>query len=227
MLTLPQYIDLVNSYPGYRNFTPELKTPPSAVPMPFNGTFTQAHYAQSLIDAFRAKNIAFERIWPQSFLFDDITYWIDAEPAFGAQALFLQEYDTPADLEAGMRNLSTVRAAGVNIVSPSLPMLLSVGGFNNSSIVESEYSKAIKAHGMDIVAWTFERSGPLTTVKQRGEYYYASIADVVSSDGQLYEVLDVLVREVGIKGLFSDWAGTVTYFASCFGLEGLVGGSYK
>ncbi|RAQ99505.1 PLC-like phosphodiesterase [Stemphylium lycopersici] len=226
VLTLGQYIDLVNSYPGYRNFTPELKTPPAAVPMPFNGTFTQAQYAQSLVDAFRTKAIAFERIWPQSFLFADIAYWIAAEPDFGAQAVFLQEYDTAADVEAGMRNLSLVRAAGVNIVSPSLPMLLSLAGPDNKTIVKSEYSKAVKAHGMDIVAWTLERSGPLATVKERGEYYFASIADVVSSDGQLYEVLDVLVREVGIKGLFSDWAATVTYFANCFGLEGLVGGSY-
>jgi glycerophosphoryl diester phosphodiesterase len=40
-------------------------------------------------------------------------------------------------------------------------------------------------------------------------------------------VLDVLANQIGVKGLFSDWAGTVSYFASCFGLGGPVGGSYK
>jgi len=229
-LTLDGYIDLVDAYPGYRNFTPELKTPPAAVPMPFNGTFTQAAYAQSLVDAFGKKGIDPSRIWPQSFLFDDIKYWIEHDAQFGAQAVYLQEFDSAADLAAGFANLSVARAAGVNIISPSLPMLLSLSrGPDNKStavVVESEYSKAIKAHGFDIIAWTFERSGPLATVRQRGEYYFQSIAEGVTHDGQYYEVLDVLVREVGVKALFTDWAGTVAYFASCFGLSGPEGGSY-
>ncbi|KAI4911433.1 uncharacterized protein J4E92_010246 [Alternaria infectoria] len=226
-LTLNAYIDLVDSYPGYRNFTPELKTPPSAVPMPFQGNYTQAQYASDMISAFRLKGISADRVWPQSFLFEDVVYWINNDEEFGAQAVYLQEFDTPADLAAGFANLSDARAAGVNIIAPSLPMLLSIGGSDNNTIVESEYAKAIKANGMDIIAWTFERSGPLANVKRDAEYYFASIADVVDHDGQYYEVLDVLVREVGVKGLFTDWAGTVSYFASCFGLEGPVGGSYR
>jgi len=27
-----------------------------------------------------------------------------------------------------------------------------------------------------------------------------------------------LARQVGILGIFSDWAGTVTYYANCMGL---------
>ncbi|KAI4676967.1 uncharacterized protein J4E84_009267 [Alternaria hordeiaustralica] len=207
-LTLNQYIDLVDSYPGYRNFTPELKTPPAAVPMPFQGNYTQAQYASDMISAFRLKGISADRVWPQSFLFEDVVYWIDNDEEFGAQAVYLQEFDTPSDLAAGFANLSDARAAGVNIIAPSLPMLLSIGGADNNTIVESEYAKAIKDNGMDIIAWTFERSGPLANVKRDGEYYFASIADVVDHDGQYYEVLDVLVREVGVKGLFTDWAGT-------------------
>ncbi|CAN9090744.1 unnamed protein product [Alternaria alternata] len=227
VLTLDQYIDLVDSYPGYRNFTPELKTPPAAVPMPFQGNYTQQQYASDMISAFRNKGIDASRVWPQSFTYDDIVYWLQNDHDFGRQAAYLQEFDTPADLAAGMANLSIARAAGVNIIAPALPMLLSIGGADNKTIVESEYSKAIKANGMDIIAWTFERSGPLANVKKDEEYYYSTIADVITHDGQLYEVLDILVREVGIKGLFTDWAATVTYFANCFGLEGPVGGSYS
>ncbi|CAN9141372.1 unnamed protein product [Alternaria alternata] len=218
VLTLDQYIDLVDSYPGYRNFTPELKTPPAAVPMPFQGNYTQQQYASDMISAFRNKGIDASRVWPQSFTYDDIVYWLQNDHDFGRQAAYLQEFDTPADLAAGMANLS---------IAPALPMLLSIGGADNKTIVESEYSKAIKANGMDIIAWTFERSGPLANVKKDEEYYYSTIADVITHDGQLYEVLDILVREVGIKGLFTDWAATVTYFANCFGLEGPVGGSYS
>jgi len=37
-------------------------------------------------------------------------------------------------------------------------------------------------------------------------------------DGQYYEVLDVLVQQIGIKAMFTDWASTVTYYANCFGI---------
>jgi glycerophosphoryl diester phosphodiesterase len=33
------------------------------------------------------------------------------------------------------------------------------------------------------------------------------------------KLLDVLVRDVGIRGIFTDWAATVTYYANCMGLK--------
>jgi len=35
----------------------------------------------------------------------------------------------------------------------------------------------------------------------------------------MYKALDVLARQVKVIGLFSDWPGTVTYYANCMGLE--------
>jgi glycerophosphoryl diester phosphodiesterase len=65
-MTLNSYIDLVDSLPGYRNFTPELKTPPKAyVTMPFKG-YTQQQYARDMIEAFIAKGINPNRVWAQS-----------------------------------------------------------------------------------------------------------------------------------------------------------------
>jgi glycerophosphoryl diester phosphodiesterase len=29
--------------------------------------------------------------------------------------------------------------------------------------------------------------------------------------------LDVLAKQVGIRGIFSDWSATVTYYANCMG----------
>ncbi|KAF7186160.1 Extracellular protein [Pseudocercospora fuligena] len=220
VLTLDSYIDLVESLPVQRNFTPELKTPPSPwVPMPFHG-YTQQQYAQDFVDTFKRKGISYDRIWPQSFLYDDILYWLKNDHEFGKQAIFLQEYDTAADIANATANLTEVRAAGVNIIGPSIPMLVQAGGPNNDTIVPSAYSKAITDHGFDIIAWTYERSGPLATVKSRGEYYFSSIADIVSYDGQYYNLLDVLANQIKIKGLFTDWAASVTYFANCFGLQG-------
>jgi glycerophosphoryl diester phosphodiesterase len=192
--------------------------------MPFKG-YTQQQYAQDFVDAFRKKNIHPSRVWPQSFLYDDLVYWLKNDHEFGSQAIYLQEFDSPEDIAAGMKNLSIARAAGVNIIGPSIPMLISPGP--NNTIVPSEYAHAINANGMDIIAWTFERSGPLATVKARDEYYFSSVANVTHYDGQYYEVLNVLANQIGIKALFSDWSSTVTYFANCFGLKGPVGGSYK
>jgi glycerophosphoryl diester phosphodiesterase len=35
----------------------------------------------------------------------------------------------------------------------------------------------------------------------------------------MYLALDVLAREVGIRGIFSDWPATVTYYANCMGAD--------
>jgi glycerophosphoryl diester phosphodiesterase len=35
----------------------------------------------------------------------------------------------------------------------------------------------------------------------------------------MYKALDVLAREVGILGIFSDWPATVTYYANCMALK--------
>jgi glycerophosphoryl diester phosphodiesterase len=99
-------------------------------------------------------------------------------------------------------------------------MLIEIGGPNNNSVVPTNYSRAVTAAGLDIIAWTYERSGPLATVKARGEYYFNSVANIMHSDGQYFEVLDVLVQQIGIKAMFSDWSSTVTYYANCFGLTG-------
>ena len=34
----------------------------------------------------------------------------------------------------------------------------------------------------------------------------------------IHRILDVLARQVGVLGIFSDWPGTVTYYANCMGL---------
>ena len=35
----------------------------------------------------------------------------------------------------------------------------------------------------------------------------------------MLKLLDVLAKDVKIRGIFSDWPATVTYYANCMGLE--------
>ncbi|RVX71171.1 hypothetical protein B0A52_03537 [Exophiala mesophila] len=220
VLSYSGWIDLVDSIPGYRNFTPELKTPPEEVPLPFNG-YTQAQYARDAIQVFIDKGIDPSRVWMQSFTPADIYLWLNEYPGFGAQAVFLDEDgDAEGNYTVAVARLPDLKASGVNIISPPINYLLEVGGPDNNTIVPSSYATTAMEAGLEIIAWSFERSGPLTLVRANDEYYYQTVAPVVSYDGQAYEVIDVLTRQIGIKGLFTDWSSTVTYYANCFDLLG-------
>lgn len=213
LMTHVEYITLVDSM-GLK-FTPELKTP--AVEMPYGGDYTQEHYAQQMIDEYKAAGISPNRVWPQSFLIDDIFYWLRAEHAFGRQAIYLDDrVDTLAGYQTAVASLPNLAQRGVNIVAPAIPALLTVDG--NNHIVPSEYANTAKAAGLDIITWSLERSGPLARVNATGDYYYATFGSAIDNDGDLYTVIDVLAQHVGVIGLFSDWPATVTYYANCFSL---------
>ena len=227
--TLESYIDVVDSLPGYRNFTPELKTPPAAyVQMPFNG-YTQQQYATDMLQTFLNKGIDPERVWPQSFNPPDIYQWISEFPdTFGPQAVFLDESgDTPGNFTAAVARLPSLRQKGVNIISPPFNYLLTTSGADNQTIVPSSYATAAKAAGLRIVAWSFERSGPLADVTADDDYYYSTYNQAIHTDGQLFEVLDILAQQVGVSAMFSDWSATVSYYANCMGLTGLKGDDYS
>ena len=52
-------------------------------------------------------------------------------------------------------------------------------------------------------------------------FYYQTFDSAITQDGDVMRVLDVRAKQVGIRGIFSDWAATVTYYASCMGLNGV------
>jgi glycerophosphoryl diester phosphodiesterase len=196
-------------------FTPELKTP--AVDMPFEG-FSQEDYAQKLVDEYKAAGIPPEDVFLQSFQLEDVLYWIENEPEFGRQAVYLDgrysedgfDFLKPETFKPSMQQLAD---QGVNYIAPPIWMLLTLA---DGKMVPSPYALEARKAGLNIIAWSFERSGPLNN---GGGWYYQSVGDVINNDGQMYEVLDVLAREVGIVGMFSDWPATVSYYASCTGLK--------
>ena len=46
---------------------------------------------------------------------------------------------------------------------------------------------------------------------------FQSITNAIKGPGDYLRLLDVLAQDVGIIGIFSDWPGTVTYYANCVG----------
>ncbi|MDO8845360.1 glycerophosphodiester phosphodiesterase family protein [Methylicorpusculum sp.] len=191
--------------------TPELKS--ASVAMPFNG-FTQQAYAQKMINEYKMEGVPAKNVYPQSFGLEDVRYWIANEPKFGKQAVYLETLDVPEQVPAAITKLPSLAAEGVKIVAPPMWVLVTLDA--NNKIVPSEYARAAKAAGLEIITWTIERSGLL---KNGGGYYYQSITDGIKSDGDMMVLLDVLAQDVGIMGIFSDWPATVTYYANCMNLK--------
>lgn len=213
VLTHHEHIALIEGL-GLK-FTPELKTP--EVEMPFEGDYTQEMYAQQMVDDYKQAGIDPSRVWIQSFLYDDVLYWLEAEPEFAKQAVWLDETgETPETFETAIENLDKVKEDGVQIVAPPINYLLTA---ENGKIVPSRYATRCNELGLEIIAWSLDRSGPLADVEENEDYYYNTFAEAVNKDGDLYVVVDVLAREIGISKLFTDWSATVTYYANCFEID--------
>ncbi|WP_270728596.1 glycerophosphodiester phosphodiesterase family protein [Shimia sp. Alg240-R146] len=192
-------------------FTPELKSP--SVDMPFDG-FSQADYAQKMIDEYKAAGIPASDVWAQSFNLEDVLYWIENEPEFGKQAVFLDaSYNIDGfnsdDASTFPHDFAELKASGVNYIAPPMWMLVTT---KDGEIVPSAYTIKAKEAGLKLITWTLERSGPLAN---GGGWYFQSVKDVTNNDAMYFELMHVLAQDVGVEGIFSDWPATVTYYANC------------
>jgi glycerophosphoryl diester phosphodiesterase len=188
--------------------TPELKSP--AVTMPFDG-FSQQDYAQKMINEYKAARVSPRNVWAQSFNKDDVLYWVQHEPAFGKQAVYLDDANTVAELPSATE-LASYKADGINIWAPPMFALLDVSG---DKIVASQAAKDAKRAKLDIITWTLERSGVLAD--GNNGFYYQTYDSAVKREGDMFNVLDVLAKDVGVLGVFSDWPATTTFYANCTG----------
>jgi glycerophosphoryl diester phosphodiesterase len=216
LLTLKESIAL-NKRLGVGH-TPELK---AGNPTRVNQVFgSQAKYAQAMIDEFKRAGVNPKDVWAQSFNLDDVLYWIRNEPRFGKQAVYLDDVDPGAGFpRLTVAELQSIKANGVRIFAPPIPALLAVDEANNK-LVPSLYANDIKAAGLDIITWSFERAD-LRRGAAFGGFYaaYDPQGLVVKTDSDMYLTLDALARDVGVLGVFSDWPATVSYYASCMGLD--------
>lgn len=214
------------------DFIPELKS--ADVPFPFAGFDNQQAYAQALIDDYKEAGISPDRVWPQSFNLNDVLYWIEHEPRFGRQAVYLDgrysltdqkgnpliDPKDPDDPKVDPRDpskslsLQQLRGMGVRVIAPPIWMLLKTEG---GRILPSKYAAAAKRAGLKIIGWSVERSGRVgkDIIPKGGAFYYQSTYEVLTNDGDILQTIDVLARQVGVMGIFSDWPATTTFYANC------------
>jgi glycerophosphoryl diester phosphodiesterase len=217
LLTLRESIAL-NRKHGVKH-TPELKSGnPERIQQVFG---SQAAYAQRMIDEFKRAGVDPKDVWPQSFNLADVLHWMQNEPEFGRQAVYLDDFDpgaNPPIPRLTLEELLRIRSQGVRIFAPPIPALLTVNELDQ--IVPSQYALDIRKAGLDIITWSFERSDLRRGASGAGFYWaFDPEGRAVKKDSDMYKALDVLARDVGILGIFSDWPGTVTYYANCMGLK--------
>ncbi len=192
--------------------TPELKAP--QVSMPYQGDYSQQDYARQMIRDYEDAGIKPRQVYPQSFNLEDIRYWLSSTPAFGRQAVYLDGRDSsgldPQNPGTWQPDMSTLKGYGVNIIAPPLWMLVTTDAQNR--IVPSVYARSAQQAGLEMIAWSLERSGPLAN---GGGWHYQSIPSATNNDGDTLALLDVLARQVGVMGVFSDWPATTTFYANC------------
>ncbi|KAG5929889.1 hypothetical protein E4U42_004081 [Claviceps africana] len=198
-----------------RHHTPELKAP--EVPMPFAGDYTHDMYAQQMIDAYKEAGVPASRVMAQSFEARTLRYWLDKEPAFGKRAILLDESADAGRMADTVNNLTLYARQGIRTMAPPMHYLVQVGA--DGTMAPSAYANKAKELGLRLITWSLERSGPLALVHERGDYYYKSVRDVVTRDGDMYEYVHVLASQVGVAGMFSDWSATVTYYANCMRIQ--------
>ena len=180
---------------------------------------TQSDLALKMIDEYRDAGISPDHVWPQSFNYEDVLIWVKKRPDYATQAVFLDgRYGAVNTADPGTENLvpsmEQVAAAGVNIIAPPMWMLLTTHG---GDIVASRYAKAATDAGLDIIAWTTERSGRIVEDVLAGgdRFYYQSTLDALVNDGDILTTIDALAQDVGAIGIFSDWPATTTFYANC------------
>ena len=89
-------------------------------------------------------------------------------------------------------------------------------------LVASDFAKRVRAAGLELVAWTLERSGRIRDGRIEGrerDFYLGPVLPALRNDGDVYRVIHALHTEVGVSAIFSDWPAAVTYYANCMGLD--------
>ena len=197
--------------------TPELKAPEAS--MPFDGSDSDTDYARAIVDAYRQAEVPPSDVYLQSFDVQVHREWASYAPEYARNAILLTGPSPDGKLPS-LADLKALRQSGIRTLAPPVQMLIALD--EAGKIVASEYAKRVRAAGLEIVAWTLERSGRVRESRveeSRADFYLSSVLPSLDNDGDLYRVIHALHEQVGVRAIFSDWPAAVTYYANCMGLE--------
>lgn len=194
-------------------FIPELKSP--EVSMPYDAEYTKQQYARQMIQEYIDAGVNLTDIFPQSFNIDDVLFWVKTFPELAPNIIYLDDrpYKNFA-FKPTLKNMKALKQKGVNTVAPPFWSLLDLSD-NDVGFVASDYAQYSKQAGLKLVTWSLERSPPLPVKK---DWYYRHLTPALKREGDIYYLLDALVKQAGVTAVFSDWPATTTYYANCMKL---------
>ena len=203
------FMTVVNANGG--SFVPEFKMLDYDFTRRTDG-YTRKNYIDQILLEYNTTDPM--RVYPQGFIWEDL-YYVTENTKFGMNSFALdKKLETLMYTKDELRNyLQPLVDHGVPAVAPTIFMLLDVNDRGN--IVPSPYAQVANELGLDIIAWTFERSESLSS---GGGWYYSKLSNVLRTDSDMIKVLDVLYEDVGIKAVFTDWPSVVTFYANCKGI---------
>jgi len=111
--------------------------------------------------------------------------------------------------------MQELRAKGIRIIAPpTFVLLTSRTGRSCRRSTPGRRESGARDHHLD--------AGAVRTHQRGGDPVEELLLPVdhprSAQRRDILVVLDVLARDVGILGIFSDWSATVTYYANCMGL---------
>lgn len=189
---------------------------PPAADMPFTSpvtgeVFTQTGFARKMISEYTAAGIPALNIHPQSFNHDDVLCWLKTAPEFGNNAILLdgRKYDASNPSDTQTPTLQRIADMGITTIAPPQWVLLKNFG---GQIIPLDYAQATSTSSPGRLSVRPSLSG-----RSGGSWQILRPINAwcLTDDADIYTTLDVLNRQVGIKGMFSDWPATVIYHASC------------
>ena len=180
--------------------TPELKGPDSAMPEDFSRDAFIAKAVAEYADA----GVEAEDVFIQSFLWTDVEKLLLTQYASQTTFLDSRTYNEPG-FAASEADMQLKYDAGLRFIAPAVNGL--VGLDTEGNLMETDYSIFAKGAGLQTIAWSMERSA----------WYYNTVG-VYGTDERYYELIHFLAQVVKPAGLFSDYPGTTSYYANCFGI---------
>ena len=185
--------------------------------MPFNG-FTQKDFAAKAVGEYKEHNILPEHVWFQSATLEDIEYLVQ-ESDYGMQAVVLDFEDDRVEADNGSW-LDTVKGLGAKYVAPPMYKLV-MADAATSTITASGFAKLIQERDLHIITWTLDRTSDPLEKEGASDYYWQTLQNqnLDLTAGSRFDLLDVLYKEVGIEGIFDDWAAVSAFYANCMDLK--------
>ena len=159
-------------------------------------------------------------MFAQSFNLADILYWVKTEPAFAAQAVYLDDrYEKrgldPNKPETWKPSMTELKASGVKILAPPIYTMLALNEQGRDRSVRIRQGREGCRSRSDRLVAGARR--PART--KAAASITRSVKAAIDRDGDTLTVLDVLAKQVGVRGMFSDWPATTTFYASCMGMK--------